>query len=71
MIEICSNEEKTEFAIRLSGDSVFKAATNKKETNYENIVATSPYLADYEYNWVFALRHWLINNGYSELAERL
>ena len=73
-IEVWSNREKTEFGARPSGDSVFKAVTSVKEKSYENVVAKLPYLEDYEYNWIFVLRHWLNNNadeGYSEIAKKV
>ena len=64
MIEIWSNEEKTEFAIKISKEDSFKATTNAHE-EYELLIDSVPYFPDLEYkNWKFTLDQWITRHKY-------
>ena len=58
-IELWSDERIESFAIKLSGETGFRAFTNSK-TKYVNVVDASPYFGeDYEYSWDYTLKMWI------------
>lgn len=59
-IQIWSNANGSEFAIRLSTDIInsFRAATRHRE-KYDRIVDETEYMHDMKYEWDYTLKYWV------------
>jgi hypothetical protein len=58
-IQLWSNNSKSNYAIKLRGRSNFLAATKDTTEEYTKLVEESDYLEDMQYDWNYALRHWI------------
>jgi hypothetical protein len=59
-LELWTDEHGEHFAIKVSGDVDFKAATSSY-VKYVRIVDTGLYLADQTYQWKYTLEQWVKN----------
>ena len=59
-LELWTDEHGEHFAIKISGDADFKAATSRY-VKYVRIVDTELYLADQTYQWKYTLEQWVKN----------
>jgi hypothetical protein len=60
MIQLWTNQDQNQYAIRLEGKSDLLAATNQNAL-YTDLVEESDYLEELEYDWEYTLKH-SINN---------
>ena len=59
-LELWTDEHETHFAIKISGDADFRAATSRY-VKYVRIVDMGLYLADQTYQWKYTLVQWVKN----------
>jgi hypothetical protein len=61
-LQLWSNSSRSEYAIRLKGESNILAATNESPSiQYTVLVEEADYLEDTRYNWSYTLKHWTSN----------
>jgi hypothetical protein len=62
MIEIWSDANEKQFAIKIAKDDAFKSATDWS-AKYVKRVEVCPYFSEYTYDWEFTLQTWLRANA--------
>jgi len=61
-IQLWSNDSKTHYAIKLSNQEEFLAATMSPTIEkYTALVEESAYIKDFQYDWDYTLMHWINN----------
>jgi hypothetical protein len=60
-IQLWTNQDQNQYAIRLEGKSDLLATTNQS-AQYTDLVEESDYLEDLEYDWDYTLKHCINNN---------
>ncbi|MEM3095064.1 MAG: hypothetical protein QXX64_05445 [Nitrososphaera sp.] len=62
-IQLWSNAQGKEFAVRLSSDHDFRAVSNPA-AKYTKLVEEADYFSDMDYDWRYLLEHWRgVKNG--------
>jgi hypothetical protein len=59
-IQLWTNQDQTQYAITLEGNSELLATTDQN-TKYTELVKQSDYLEELEYDWDYTLNHWINN----------
>ena len=59
-IQLWTNQDQTQYAITLEGNSELLATTDQN-TKYTELVKQSNYLEELEYDWDYTLNHWINN----------
>lgn len=59
MIELWINEDGKSFGIKLAGEQEFKAVSGRNPSNFIEIVDSSTFLEDVNYNWYYTLSKWV------------
>lgn len=68
-LQLWSDARGKEFAVRLSNETDFKAASNPA-AKYTKLVDEAEYLSDLEYDWQFLLSHWVgVKDGTIKLLD--
>lgn len=57
-VQLWSDAKGKEFAVKISDEPDFRAATNPA-AKYTNLVDETEYFSDVEYDWQFLLTHWV------------
>ena len=71
-IEIWSNHQETEFAVRLTGEFGFRASSSLDPTvRYVKLLESLPYLPDIEYQWNYVLHIWMERRGVKKRKNNL
>ena len=66
-IQLWSDRREEEFAVKLSNEAGFRAASNSA-VEYTKLVDEAEYFRDLEYDWQFLLNHWTgVKNGSTRL----
>ena len=59
-IQLWTNQEQNQYAIKLEGKSDLLATTNQN-VQYTHLVGESHYLEELEYDWDYTLKHFINN----------
>jgi hypothetical protein len=69
-IQFWSDARGREFAVRLSNEPGFRAASNP-DAKYTELIEEEDYFSDLDYDWRFLLAYWMgVKNGNIKLFDR-
>ena len=64
-LQLWTNPNQDQYAIKFEGKSELLAATDQK-MKYTDVVETSDYIEDLEYDWDYTLKHWISSTAHSQ-----